>query len=169
VRRAFRSAKRRQIHPPFISRHRTVGYAGALILIGAVALPLPPSRASWRLVRHRGGSCLGHTCPAGGRCLSTRVGYGRHWYRGNRAYSAIQSVNPCERYAHEQYHLPRRPRRDHPRNLGISRVALRRHEAPRTVPPAGHGGSSSFLVSESGVGAAPADGDGADGVLPRLC
>jgi hypothetical protein len=108
--------------------------------------------SAYRAAPHGGAEGIGvahasatHASPVGGP-LPVKAGYGRHWYGGNRTNSAIPSVNPCERNAHEQYHLPRRPRRDHPRDLGISRVALARHDAPRTVPPDAHGGSSARLL-----------------------
>jgi hypothetical protein len=89
--------------------------------------------------------------PAGGR-LSAKAGYGRHWCIVNRAYSAIQSMNPCEGDAHEQYYLPRWPRCHRPRDLGVSRVALTRQDAPRTVPPPVHGSQRGRLRPRTGAG-----------------
>jgi hypothetical protein len=73
VRRAFLIRQPLSDPSPFSSRHRTLDHAGALILIETVALARLTSRASCRLVRHRGGSCLGHAYFASGR-TSAREG-----------------------------------------------------------------------------------------------
>ena len=85
-----------------------------------------------------------------GGCLSPKAGHGRHWCLVNRASSGIHSVNPCEGDAHEQYHLPRRPRGDRPRDLGLSRIALTRQDAPRTVAPPAHGSPVGRLRPRAG-------------------
>jgi hypothetical protein len=59
---------------PLISRHHALDHAGSLILIEAVAIERLPSRTSWRRVRYRGGSYLGHACLVSG---STSVREGR--------------------------------------------------------------------------------------------
>jgi hypothetical protein len=47
------------------------------------------------------------------------------------------SVTLREGDAHEQYHLSRRPRRDCPRDLGLSRITLARRAVARPdLPPA---------------------------------
>jgi hypothetical protein len=70
-------------------------------------------------------------CPCHGPRRQGTARRGLEWI----AVCAIRSVKSRERDTNEQYHLSRRPCRHRPRGLGVFRVTLTRHEAPRAVPP----------------------------------